>query len=506
MPRYASPEVLLGLPGLVTSIMLPGDMRPPVQGVDTTNDPRTVATYDEVATLAAALCRTNHAMVLLLEPDRSWYRVSGLGRAGEPLLSAALCTLIAYNPVPLVIEDTRRDNRLLVDRALNRATLPHFLAGVAVRRSNGDIAGILVVTDRLPRTLSTDQEHGLDLLARRLSSYLDLLDYQHAYTSLTVQQESAFSQRQVSEELFRTFMNAGPFLSFLKDAAGRLLFYNRSYARHFGIEESTWLGRTDEQLWDREIATRRLSDAEVMRGDGMVAAEEQLEDANGVVTHWKTYRFPCQDRQGNLLLAGLAMDVSDETERKQELERFQEEMQQANEQLRRLSVTDELTGLRNRRAFEERLVVEFSIARRRRRDLAVLLLDVDNFKQINDRGGHDAGDAVLRRLAALLQTTLRVPDLAARYGGEEFVVLLPESGVEGGRGFARRFMSRMAAEAWDNAPVTVSMGLATLNDTLFNGFQLVSMADEALYAAKRQGKDRLVTYEESSGAAIRQLG
>ena len=486
--------------------MLSGDASPPVQGADSSTDPRPEANFDEVATLAAALCRTNHAMVLLLEPDRHWYRVSGLERAGEPTLSSALCTLITYSQAPLVIEDTHRDDRLLVDRALNRTALPQFLAGTAIRRSNGDIAGVLVVTDRLPRTLTSDQEHGLALLAHQVSKYLDLLDYQEAYTSLWDQHEVILSHHQISEELYRTFMNASPFLSFLKDAAGRLLFYNRSYARHFGIGENTWLGRTDEQLWSRDTAAARLSDAEVMSGHRMVASEEQLGRPDGTVTHWKTYRYPCLDSNGNLLLAGLAMDISEDTERKQELERFQHEMQQANEQLRRLSVTDELTGLRNRRAFEERLVVEFSMARRRRRDLAVLLLDVDNFKKINDRWGHDAGDAVLRRLSSILRTTMRVPDLAARYGGEEFVVLLPESGIEAGRGFARRLMGRMAAEPWENEPVTVSIGLATLNDTLFNGFQLVSMADEALYAAKRQGKNRLITYGESSDEAAQQLG
>ncbi len=185
-----------------------------------------------------------------------------------------------------------------------------------------------------------------------------------------------------------------------------------------------------------------------MSGGSTVEAEERLRSPDGTVTVWKTYRFPCFDSSGNLLLAGLAMDVTEERERKQELERYQEEMQAANEQLRRLSVTDELTGLRNRRAFEERLLLEFSMSRRRHRELAVLLIDVDNFKTINDRWGHGAGDAVLRRLGAVLRTTIRLPDLVARYGGEEFVVLLPESGPEAALGFSRRLMDRMASETW----------------------------------------------------------
>ena len=134
------------------------------------------------------------------------------------------------------------------------------------------------------------------------------------------------------------------------------------------------------------------------------------------------------------------------------------------------------------------------MSRRRNRDLTVLLIDVDNFKMINDRWGHATGDAVLRRLGALLRTTIRLPDLVARYGGEEFVVLLPESGSEAALGFSRRLMERMAGETWEHEPVTVSVGLASLNDFLLNGFQLVSMADEALYAAKRAGKNRVVVH------------
>jgi len=112
---------------------------------------------------------------------------------------------------------------------------------------------------------------------------------------------------------------------------------------------------------------------------------------------------------------------------------------------------------------------------------------------VNDRWGHAAGDEVLRRLAAILQTTVRLPDLPARYGGEEFVVLLPESGQESALGLARRVMERVANERWENAPLTISIGMAALNDSMTDGFQLVERADGALYAAKRAGKNRVVS-------------
>jgi diguanylate cyclase (GGDEF)-like protein len=122
------------------------------------------------------------------------------------------------------------------------------------------------------------------------------------------------------------------------------------------------------------------------------------------------------------------------------------------------------------------------------------LLDVDNFKQINDRYGHAAGDDVLRKLGELLRTTVRLPDLPARYGGEEFIVLLPESGEESALGLARRIMDKVAAEQWNNERMTISIGMAAMNESLVNGLQLVALADEALYAAKRSGKNRAILH------------
>ncbi len=468
-----------------------------VRGAPMSHDARPETQFDEIAMLAGTLCRTPLSMVLLLNEQNRWSRASGAMRLGESAISSTFCDIVLEEHRVVTIEDTLRDIRLARDPQIAGSPL-RFVAGVPVLGADGKRHGVLAVGDQTPRVLTTEQEHGLELLARQLTNYFTLIEQQELTAALREERETSSVQLRASEELFHTFMNASPFLSYIKDAAGRLLFYNSSYARHFGIGEHTWLGRLHEQLWSRSTAAPpRVADFEIMSGGEMIEAEEQLRGEDGAITCWKTYKFPCHDSSGNLLLAGVAVDITDEMRRKQELERFQLEMQQANEQLRRLSVTDELTGLRNRRAFEERLVLEFSMSRRRRRELTVVLLDVDNFKRINDQRGHDAGDAVLRRLSAILRTTVRLPDLVARYGGEEFVVLLPESGIEAGKGFSRRLMERMANEPWEHESVTISVGLAALNDSLLNGFQLVTMADDALYTAKRTGKNRVVVYGET---------
>jgi diguanylate cyclase (GGDEF)-like protein len=181
-----------------------------------------------------------------------------------------------------------------------------------------------------------------------------------------------------------------------------------------------------------------------------------------------------------------------ELERSAELARYQAQLEAANEQLRDLAVTDELTGLRNRRAFEERLSFEFSMARRKKRDLAVVLVDADDFKRVNDELGHPVGDAVLQQLAGVLQATVRATDLVVRFGGEEFAVILSESDERAALLWCRRMKRAMAATAWEHRPMTVSMGVAALTPECADGAELVAMADQALYRAKRQGKDCFV--------------
>ena len=175
--------------------------------------------------------------------------------------------------------------------------------------------------------------------------------------------------------------------------------------------------------------------------------------------------------------------------RNAELARYQAELEAANDRLRNLVVTDELTGLRNRRAFEERLAFEFSMARRKRRDLSVVLVDADDFKKVNDRLGHPAGDSVLQQLAKVLGETVRLTDLAVRFGGEEFAVILPESDEKSALLWCGRLKKALAAAEWEHQVVTVSMGAAGMTAACVDGSHLVAMADQALYRAKRQGKD-----------------
>ena len=450
---------------------------------------------DELVQLAAAICGTPIGLVTLLDERHQWYRVSEHLKMGETPREVAFCAHAVRQVGLFLVKDALMDARFGSNPLVTSDPAIRFFAGVGLFTSDGEPMGTLCGVDMSPRILGAEQANALEVLGRQVSVRLEAMVQRKALAEVTAEKERASANLKASEELFRAFMNASPFLSYIKDAAGRLLFYNRSFAQRFGVSEYAWLGRTDEQLWSRKLTKSvRTHDLEVMAGGRMVETEENIRNSDGTVSSLRSFKFPCHDSAGNVLLAGVAVDVSEEVAHQVELERYHRELEEANDQLRKLAVTDELTGLRNRRSFEERMVMEFSMARRRKRELSVLLIDVDNFKTINDRWGHAAGDEVLRRLGMILRTTVRLPDLPARYGGEEFVVLLPESGEESAMGLARRVMQRVAAEDWDNEPLTISVGMAAMNESLESGFQLVELADEALYAAKRAGKNRVMVH------------
>jgi diguanylate cyclase (GGDEF)-like protein len=172
------------------------------------------------------------------------------------------------------------------------------------------------------------------------------------------------------------------------------------------------------------------------------------------------------------------------------------------DQVAALSTTDALTGLATRRVFEERLTQEFARARRYGLPLSLLLIDVDELKRINDRHGHAAGDAALRRVAGALARTLRSTDLGARWGGDEFVFLAPNSPGPAAFRMAERLRREIEEPSGEGgAWATVSSGVATLDAPSPFGDEsaLLAAADSALYQAKRLGRNRTEVWAPDSG-------
>lgn len=161
-----------------------------------------------------------------------------------------------------------------------------------------------------------------------------------------------------------------------------------------------------------------------------------------------------------------------------------------NRTLSELATTDPLTGLNNRRAFDNSLQLELAIVERRSTPLSLLVLDVDHFKKVNDTFGHEAGDKVLQGIANVLSGCARVIDSVARVGGEEFAVILPNTDAEGAQEVAERMRIAVAQSNWLGQPTTISIGCATLQ-AKEDAVGVYARADAALYAAKAAGRNRV---------------
>lgn len=181
--------------------------------------------------------------------------------------------------------------------------------------------------------------------------------------------------------------------------------------------------------------------------------------------------------------------------------RFDDLLEEA-EQLHHLSITDGLTQLHNHRHFQDRLKDEFRRAQRYDDPLALILLDLDHFKDVNDRHGHQAGDQVLRDVGQGIRGAVRDTDMLARYGGEEFAILLPKTHLAGALTVAERIwksLSGLRMGPGSSIRITASLGVSGFpNRAVLSAEQLLRTADEALYRAKHEGRNKICLYQQVS--------
>jgi diguanylate cyclase (GGDEF)-like protein len=190
------------------------------------------------------------------------------------------------------------------------------------------------------------------------------------------------------------------------------------------------------------------------------------------------------------------------------LRQSRSELDDRNRELERLSVTDLLTGLHNRRYLLDAFDKEVRRADRHERSFCVLMIDVDRFKQYNDTYGHLAGDEVLRKMGVVLKEATRDLDVTARYGGEEFICLLPECDLANAVIAGERIRNRLAKETFEGGTVTISVGVAEFPTHGENPAAVIAEADAALYEAKAAGRDQVKgapprAEEETKGKATK---
>jgi diguanylate cyclase (GGDEF)-like protein len=306
--------------------------------------------------------------------------------------------------------------------------------------------------------------------------------------------------------------------TFVLDPRRRVVIWNRACERLTGVAASEVIGTTKHwrAFYERQrycladlVALGRpdklgsLYPEHMIPGDGLGFSAENwcVMPRLGNQLYLAIDAGPIHDEDGKLL--AVVETLRDMTDQKR-----------AETALQTLAASDGLTGLANRRCFDQALAAEWSRAQRAKKPLSLLFADVDHFKLYNDLHGHQKGDDCLRQVAALVgENALRPADLSARYGGEEFAIIMPETENEGARKVAERLRRSLAAlRLAHGAPgagsvLTLSIGIVTqIPSDLVCSDWLLRQADQALYAAKHSGRNRVVSADEALVTFAREGG
>ncbi|APZ42406.1 diguanylate cyclase [Acidihalobacter ferrooxydans] len=284
------------------------------------------------------------------------------------------------------------------------------------------------------------------------------------------------------ERELHALLDAVPEALVVVSAALEVVRVNAAAEHLFGYSQEALIGQPVGLLMPEHVRKRQLAllrDAPAQAHDVRHVDNTELRGLRADGSE-----FPCE----------ISMTVTEIEGQQQSLVAVRDvtERRRMQAELVRLAESDPLTGLANRRVFDQTLAREHTRLRRGCPALSLALLDLDHFKRVNDRFGHAVGDRVLVRLAQVLCETARETDMPARLGGEEFGVLLPDTGLAAAEVFAERLREALHRADWPIPEVTASIGVAALCDASVSTESLYRAADQALYAAKGAGRDRVM--------------
>ena len=302
-----------------------------------------------------------------------------------------------------------------------------------------------------------------------------------------------------SEKRYRGFFENVPVGIFQTTPDGRYLDANAAHLQIFGFPDlQTLRGMNAADFYsnpeEREKWKERMNRDNIMR-----AQDFHFRRGDGRMIWTRESARTVRDERGGVqYYEGIVEDITALKEAESSLQERTRQLEEANALLEQISNLDGLTAIPNRRYFEHFYDIEWRRARREKKEISMIMIDVDFFKDYNDRYGHLAGDECLKKIAKILQVANRAGDVVARYGGEEFVVVLPSTGPAGALHLAQLMRRRVKDLNIEHglSPlsrcVTISLGIATVIPDHNSGpLSLLTKADQALYRAKINGRDRI---------------
>ena len=253
-----------------------------------------------------------------------------------------------------------------------------FYAGVPIE-ANGQPVGAFCVIDTVPRTLNAEQKEALQILGRQVKARIELRARQRSLEDALEANEQLTARLERLNELFRTFVDENPAGCYFKSEDGKYVAYNTRFAQFFGISETEWIGKTVDDVFPPDVADIfKAQDREALRQDGAYQSVGSYKIPTGATLWYKSVRFPVRTSEGVKVLACIVTNITLEVERENALA-------EANSRLEILATTDSLTGLYNRRFYNQRIASDFATAHRAglRVDRDPYGSSIDNFKLRN---------------------------------------------------------------------------------------------------------------------------
>jgi len=303
--------------------------------------------------------------------------------------------------------------------------------------------------------------------------------------------------------IINTLMNQSQDTIYFKDRKGAIIFSSKAHSTLWGVENPLdAIGKTDFDYFPKSFAEIALKDEQDIMATGIpiLGRIEKLIKADGKITWISASKYPFYNLEGEIIGTwGTSRDITSLKNTEEELMRVNEQLEAANGQLRILSARDSLSGLYNHRYFCEELDKTFKLYQRQgekdfSKDFSLIILDIDDFKNINDTYGHLMGDFVIKYLAEMMLTNIRRSDSCFRYGGDEFAILLLDTNSSEAIKIAnklRNIIEKTPVVSRDiKINITTSMGVASFSNAK-DPKDLISKADQKLYVSKNSGKNRV---------------
>lgn len=484
------------MPAVPAALPLEEDIRLEVLRKHAILDTAPERAFDRITEMAQRIFDVPMVLVSLVDEHRQWFKSCiGVSDTSETDRDVSFCAHAILHPTEVfVIHDATQDERFATNPLVLGPPHVRFYAGAPLV-SGGQPIGTLCIIDSRSRTFDRQQQQTLLDLGAMAVEVLELRlvkrEIEEQGRALMVALREGERDRKAlayQTAVLRSVVDSAAEGIIVVDEKGKFQFFSASAKTILGMEPhaepyTTW-GTGYETLLPDGVTPcppedRPLSRA--MRGESCDDVELFLRRTDGAGVFLSLSGRPLRDLDGRL--RGGVVTMRDITE-----------LRRAREELARQATTDGLTGLWNKRSFDDRLA-QLVAESERGRSFAVVLIDVDHFKKVNDTHGHPVGDRVLVAIAKALRSRLRKTDFIARIGGEEMCALLVD--VTPDRALKVAEDLRRAVQLADSpVPVTASFGIcATDAVTEKTAAKMLQAADDALYRAKRAGRDRVVAHE-----------